>query len=203
MHFILRLSVVLLILTVATAGADTITILSEGTFIDPGEWNNVNGFNVPIVPVAAWQPPFGGASWISFANTGNGGMVVPNGTITTFFQSFVLPYAQNTGGVWIWADDTSTVWLDGVQLMAWAPGPNWPACDGVIGCTPQSGWFLNLNGIGAGAHMLQFDVIQMAGDGYGLLYSGSVESVPEPASMVLFGSGLLGLAGIVRRRIFS
>ena len=39
--------------------------------------------------------------------------------------------------------------------------------------------------------------------GSGVAIKGTLTEVPEPASLMLFGSGLLGLAGVARRKLFS
>jgi hypothetical protein len=39
--------------------------------------------------------------------------------------------------------------------------------------------------------------------GSGVAVQGTLTEVPEPASLMLFGSGLLGLAGVARRKLFA
>jgi hypothetical protein len=39
--------------------------------------------------------------------------------------------------------------------------------------------------------------------GSGVAIRGTLTEVPEPASLMLFGSGLLGLAGVARRKLFA
>lgn len=170
------------------ARATMIDILSEGTLFDPTEFNSV-GANVVITPVSAWAtaPP---AAWVSFADTGLGGSPPANGTVVTFTQPFSLPGPINTGSVTVWADDTAAVFLDGGLVFA-ANFPTDGVCAaGPIGCEPGEGGVISLDGLAAGPHALTFEVFQLHGDGYGLLYKGAVNSVPEPSTLLLLGSAL-------------
>ena len=61
-------------------------------------------------------------------------------------------------------------------------------------------------GLQAGVNQLTFDVKQVNGSSEGLDFSGSIgagdpsaSAVPEPYSLALFGTGLLGLVGLSRR----
>ncbi len=59
-------------------------------------------------------------------------------------------------------------------------------------------------GLQAGLNELEFDVKQVNGVDEGLDFSGSIDSspaVPEPLSLVLFGTGMLGLVGLSRRYV--
>jgi hypothetical protein len=107
----------------------------------------------------------------------------------------------------LWADDTAGVRLDGGGYIAsTTPGASAPnpvqsaACAaGGVTCTGGGAAFTIL--LGGTAHELHFDVFQRAGDAFGLLYSGDLTPVPEPATMLLVGSVLAGVGYISRRRL--
>jgi hypothetical protein len=157
--------------------------------------------------------------WVSYADTGfkaclpgdsNPSPCPPNTTLASpsaiFAKSFDLPNSYNVGSLSIWADDTAAVFLEGpgfdnVELM----GPNGnlgPHCSvGTIGCEPGHEATFNFGtGAGdiklpAGVYTLIVDVYQLGGGPFGVMYGGEISSstVPEPASYLLIGLGLLGL----------
>jgi hypothetical protein len=184
------------------AHAVVIDILSEGTAADPNEFNGV-GPNVLITPVGAWAAALP-AGWVSYDAAGGaaGGVSPSDGTVVIFTQLFTLPFGTNTGSVTVWADDTAQVYVDGLLAFAFNPVQDGACADGPIGCEPGEGGVISLSGLLAGPHALTFHVKQVAGDGYGLLYSGSVESapVPEPATLMLLGVGLAVLGARFRKR---
>jgi hypothetical protein len=107
------------------------------------------------------------------------------------------------------ADDTVSVFLNN-QLIQQSGGPMGPGntygkcSDTGPNCvTPLTFTF---SGLQAGVNQLTFDVKQVNGASEGLDFSGSIDSsdpsasaVPEPYSLALFGTGLLGLLGLSRR----
>jgi hypothetical protein len=192
------LFLVLLLVAGGTARADTVQILSQGSAADAGEFNSV-GPNYCIPPVSVWESAPAGGCWVSYSLDTSPDIY--NGSFVTFTQNFSLPFGSNTGSITVWADDTTGVYLDGGLVFPANFSLGGACANGPIGCTPSNGGVINLNGLSAGAHTLTFDAYQLAGDGYGLLYSGSVESVttvPEPATITLLGIG--GGFLILRRR---
>lgn len=182
-----------------------------------------NSQNFVINPIVingdVWAPAQGGAQWISYLlctgegnDAGCGGKVsVPNDPANpnaTFFYLLNLPQAAWITGynltLNVFADDTAAVFVDGNQII----GPNLLAgtycAGGVIGCVggnPGTGGHFAFT-LAPGQHTLSFPTYQVAGDGYGLMFYGTASAVPEPSSLILLGSGLLGGAGFVRRKLF-
>jgi hypothetical protein len=204
-----------------SANASTILLGSYGTTnSNPGVANSAttydsaastvnNGSNATfdISPGSAWHAATGNSSWVSF-NAGTGptsSLVVPNGTYvydTTFNAS-----AGGTGSLTILADDTVSIFLNNSLILASAgpmgPGNSYATCSDVgPNCiTPLTFTF---TGLVAGLNELTFDVKQVNLANEGLDFSGSITdpgSVPEPISLALFGTGMLGLVGLSRRYI--
>jgi hypothetical protein len=178
------------------AAADVIPIISEGVAADSSETNTV-----AISTVSGWNVPIASATWVSYANTGAGGFSPADGTTATFTQTFVLPNSNNTGSVEVWADDTADVWLDGVQMFAANLGASNVTCQmGVIGCLPQYGGVVPLDGLSAGSHVLTVKAYQVAGDGFGTLWEGQVTSVPDAGTtLMLLGGVLVGIETLRRK----
>lgn len=203
----------------AVANADPILLASYGTSAlnpavantattyDPSisEVNNGSTATFNISPGSTWHAPIGTSSWVSFnANTGpTSTLVVPNGDYV-YDTTFNLSAADVNDVVTlsVLADDTVSVFLNnGLVLQSAGPmGANnsYAKCSDVApNClTPFT---FSFSGLVAGQNVLTFDVKQVNLVNEGLDFSGSISSVPEPLSLALFGTGLLGLVGLSRR----
>lgn len=174
---------------------------------------------VAIAPDPAWQgnnPGGSSAVWVSYTpGTGSGGVVVtpnvvppltPVNATTTF--TIGIPAGFAVLNLLVWADDTAGVRLDGGgYLPSTTPGASAPnptqgvnCAAGGLTCTAGGGAAFSIL-LGGTAHDLHFDVFQRGQDAFGLLYTGDLQAVPEPATMLLVGSVLAGVGYISRRRL--
>jgi hypothetical protein len=163
-----------------------------------------------VAPGAVWAPPFTGTTWVSYdPNSG------PTGGETTFDANGYYSYATNfttTGGTWagevtVAADDTVAVFLNGTQISSFGTiGGDTECADGAPDCRDggSAEVFFSSSTPGFnndGFNLLQFVVDQSGSIDQGLDYVGVVSSTPEPNTLILLGTGLLGSAGALFRKM--
>jgi PEP-CTERM motif len=190
-------------------------------FIDSGAFDTNNSGHATVDlsgalhPNPGWAGALPGSEWISYGPTGNshdpGYFSPPDGTDVTFTATFMLNGIITGGSLLVLTDDALSVTLNGHSLMSVDLPAAPPCAKGPSSCAISkervSTFALLAPYLVDGANTLSFGVMQVAGSPFGLDFAGEVTTrrldtseTPEPATLALFGSGLLMLAALRRRK---
>ena len=208
------------VVPVTAGNSNTVTLYTGGPapYQAPAATVNLSPYNAAHTPV--WYVPPTGAnwSWVSFNTsapynaTGPGGTVVPNSSttpyvFTTTFNVLDPNAATDMAGVLnLLADDTMTVLLNGIVVASGATpvissSNPYDHCSATgISCLAPTLVNLSVGDFVTGLNTFTFDVYQVNNFSMGFAAYGSASPVPEPNTMLLLGTGLLGMAGVLFAR---
>ena len=193
----------------ATSGTTYPGSLTYSTVVD-GSAFAASTATQNISPGSVWAGPLGSSSWVSFANTGPGASVPQDGDYVyeTTFDTTSLGSGPLAGSLDILADDTVSVFLNGTGAAneietAGGIGTDNDCSTGAPSCTGTGGNTYSFSGLTNGVNTLYFVVEQTGAYSEGVDFTVTASQVPEPSSLLMLGTGLVGSAGALFRRMRS
>ena len=233
MKFISKISGLAAVLVVSTAfaSADTIQLVSYGNvtngtgYVAPTNTPSLNGtssvnsvqtfVSAPAgvtvgagttydVPAGApWHAPFAGTTWVSYDPNAYPGAVPPtypadSTTPYVFSSTFNIGYlgAGSNGSITIYCDDLVDIILNGRTILH-------ETSTNPTNFTTSTTAMINFSDLVLGTNTLLIKDYQIGQFNLGFDFAGTVNAVPEPNTLLMLGTGLLGSAGAIFRKMRS